>query len=151
MTVPMEQRSQATGQFVKFAVVGGLGFLADAGSLQLLISQGGVDPYGGRVLSFLAAVTLTWSLNRLYTFRTGGPHGAARQWLRYLGVSLLGVAVNYLVYAAMVFSIAGMADRLYLAVAAGSLAALPVNFFLSRSYAFSSRRMPAVFSNSTTG
>ena len=38
------------------------------GLLWLLLSSGAMGPYGGRVLSFLVAATVTWALHRSFTF-----------------------------------------------------------------------------------
>lgn len=46
-------------QFLRFALVGAVGFFVDAGVLQIAVRQIGSDPYVGRVLSFLAAASAT--------------------------------------------------------------------------------------------
>ena len=55
--------------------------------------------YVARVLSFLAAATATWALNRRYTFgaRQSGV-SLAREYLGYLLTMLGGAFVNYGVY-----------------------------------------------------
>jgi putative flippase GtrA len=52
-----------------FTLVGAAGFLIDAGMLLLLANVLGVNIYVARLLSWLAAATFTWLLNRTLTFR----------------------------------------------------------------------------------
>lgn len=121
------------GQLVRFTMVGGAGFLLDAALLQGLISLMGMDPYSARIFSFLGAATLTWALNRSYTFnmpkRDDSAHG---EWLRYTGLMVIGAIVNYATYAYFLITFP-MAERFpVLGVAAGSLAGLAINFATSR-------------------
>ncbi len=121
------------GQLLRFGVVGGIGFLADAGVLLAALALG-LDKYSGRVLSYLAAVTVTFALNRAWTFRDRQGSGAvAGQWARFAVLNLVGFAANYGTYALLV---ALTALHPVLAVAAGSLAGMGFNFVLSRRYVF---------------
>ena len=62
---------------LRFAVIGALGMPVDAGVLWLMTHRAGLDPYSGRVISWLCAATFTWIGNRNFTF------GASRRaWLR---------------------------------------------------------------------
>ena len=85
-------------QMWRFGVVGGIGFVVDSAVLMAAIALG-AGPYGGRVLSYLAAATTTWALNRAWTFRGRGAGPAHRQWARFLLVNLVGFALNYGTYA----------------------------------------------------
>lgn len=127
-------------QFLRFGVVGAAGFVVDAGTLWAVRLLWGLDPYSARVLSYLAAATATWALNRRYTFVGADRRGALGQWLRFLFANLGGGAVNYLTYALLISSTslpdlpAGLG--LTVAVGAGSLAGLLVNFVASRQLVF---------------
>ena len=116
-------------QFVRFCLIGALGFVIDAGVLQLLLQTVATNPYKARIFSFLAAASFTWICNRHYTFRTTNRASRA-EWLRYIGLMTLGALVNYAVYALCIASVAYAQP--WTAVAAGSVAALGVNFTLSR-------------------
>ena len=77
-------------QFLRFGVVGVIGFVVDAGTLAILLNLGlGLGLYGGRVVSFLLAMTVTWALNRRFTFRDDNPE-KAKQWARFAVVATLG-------------------------------------------------------------
>ncbi len=94
-------------KFMAFAVTGGLGFLADFAMLAFLIHSAGSNPFSARVLSILFAMTLTWLVNRRFTF---GPSGAAivMEGARYGGVSLAASLVNYSVYVLTIAAIPGI-------------------------------------------
>jgi len=126
-------------QFLRFGVVGTVGFVVDAAVLLLAIAAG-FGPYGGRVLSYLAAATTTWALNRVWTFRaaggTGGRQSVAGQWVRFLAVNLIGFAANYGTYALLIANVPAVAASPVLGVAAGALVGMFGNFALSRRYVF---------------
>jgi putative flippase GtrA len=119
-----------TGQFLRFGLVGTIGFIVDASVLRLVVSQLGLNLYIGRVISFLAAATVTWALNRTFTFRHKGARGT--QWLRFVMANALGGFVNFGTYAAMVSSMPFVHAHPVIAVAAGSIAGLGFNFTLSK-------------------
>jgi len=122
-------------QFLRFACVGALTFLVDAGVLAALLAAAPGRFYLGRVISYLAAASAGWWLNRRFTFEAGG--GKWRQWLHYLIANLSGGAANYAVYAALVAIVPLCRAYPEIAVAAGSLAGLVLNFAASRRFVFS--------------
>jgi putative flippase GtrA len=129
--------------------VGTLGFLTDAGMLWVGVRELGFGLYTGRVLSFAIGTTLTWALNRSFTFGDRrGTHPAHIEWARYLGASAFGALANYGTYAACVATIAVAGRHPTLAVAAGSVVGL---FFNYGSYSrFLYRRPPQVGSPAST-
>ncbi len=130
-------------QFFCFGVVGTIGFLADAGLLLALQSYTELGPYLGRVISFTVAATVTWALNRHFTFTSGLDTAWLRQWLRYLSVTLLGAGTNYAIYAALLQFGEATITRSLLAVAAGSLGGLAVNFTALKCFVFLPGRRPS--------
>ena len=54
-------------QMLSFGFIGVIGFLVDAGVLYGALLCG-LGLYAGRAVSYMAAVTVTWRLNRSYTF-----------------------------------------------------------------------------------
>src|SRR3546814_928871 len=127
--------------FARFALVGTIGFLVDAAVLSLLLHGAGIGPYLSRVISYLIAATTTWRLHRSFTFSDASPMPVGRQWLRFVGVNAFGGGVNYGVYALLIGTgDASSAIQPVLAVAAGSLTALLLNFVLSRLLVFPEAR-----------
>ena len=126
-------------QFAKFCVVGTIGFVADAGTLYLFMSVASLDPYTGRVFSFLFAATITWALNRNYTFRSSVAAPRTRQWARFVTANTVGGALNYGVYSALILSGGWFIKAPVLAVAVGSIVGLAFNFTVSRKIVFKPR------------
>lgn len=122
-------------QFGRFAVAGALGFLVDVAVLYGALALG-AGWVGGRLLSFLAATTLTWRLNRRHTFTaTASPW---REWLRYLASMAGGMLVNFLAYSALLAILPSAWWAPGLAVACGSAAGLGVNFASAKFFVFKS-------------
>lgn len=127
-------------QFFSFGLVGVAGFMVDAGVLTLMLRTTNAGPYLGRVVSFLCAATATWALNRAFTFRDHATHHTlGAQWLRFLAANAIGGCVNFGVYSLLVATVAVFSAMPVLAVAAGSLAGLVVNFTLSRTFVFAAK------------
>jgi putative flippase GtrA len=122
-------------QFLHFALIGALGFLVDAASLQAFLNIAGLDLYWARGGSFLIAVTFTWWMNRRFTFQSSD-NRLLLEWGRFLAANSLGGAVNLGTYAALVATLDLVASFPVLGVAVGSIAGLAVNFVGSRFFVF---------------
>ena len=123
-------------QLVLFSVGGVIGFIVDAGILQLLVGLFAWDRFSGRLISFLCAATATWIFNRHYTFRGSRPHSLWGEWLRYILAMSGGFACNFTAYTALVLWFDIDRQWLILAVGAGSIAGLWVNFIASRYWVY---------------
>jgi putative flippase GtrA len=124
---------------LRFAVIGALGMPVDAGVLWLVTHKLGLDPYSGRVASWLCAATFTWTGNRYFTFRQArarGIVGAAREWLRFLAANAVGGLVNVGLYSTLVRFAPPPVSNLYVALVVGVLAGLVFNFTLSKKLVF---------------
>ena len=126
-------------QFLLFAAVGAAGFIVDAVVLYTAMMACGLGPYVGRVVSYLAAATFTWSVNRRYTFADQASEFLLREWARFLAANAVGGLVNYATYAALLLTFPTAVRWPILGVAAGSIAGLVVNFALSRRLVFNAR------------
>jgi putative flippase GtrA len=131
----MLDRFPIIGQFLRFGVVGTAGFLVDTAVLYAMLALG-LGPYGGRVVSYLAAASATFALNRAWTFRAAARAPVARQWSAFVLLNLLGFAVNYGTYAVLLAGSATVAAYPVLGVAAGSIAGMFINFAVSRRFVF---------------
>ena len=118
-------------QFLRFCAVGAVGFVIDAGILQVLVASGHVNPYTARVGPFLAAASGTWWINRYYTFKVN-QQPTRVEWLRYVALMGLGAVVNYGAFALCIAFWVLAHTRPWLGVAVGSIAGLVVNFTTSR-------------------
>jgi len=123
-------------QILLFAVSGVLGFVVDAGIVQFLVREFAANPYGARVISFLAAATTTWGFNRKYTFAGHGGGSRRRELARYLVAMAAGFALNYGAYVACVMLWPLVRHWPAIGVAAGSVAGALVNFLSSKYWIF---------------
>lgn len=139
MVVLSAERRRMIGEFLRFGIVGTLGFFVDWGVLTAGMRLG-TGPWIGRVISYVAAASFTFSANRAWTFRnTERTRSLAQDWSLFLLVNLLGFACNYGTYAALLATVPLTREFPVIGVAAGSLAGLAGNFLLSKRYVFRGR------------
>ncbi|MFM0029609.1 GtrA family protein [Paraburkholderia madseniana] len=122
-------------QFLRFGVVGTIGFVVDAAVLYVMLwlSLGYVP---GRVVSFLCAAYATWRINRRFTFTPHEQRSQLREWINYLVAMSGGGLVNFLCYHVVMTSFKYQPFLPLLAVAAGSLAGMVVNFATAKLWVF---------------
>jgi putative flippase GtrA len=130
-------------QIAWFSIGGAVGFVVDAGVVQLLVSKLGADPYIGRLFSFLCAATATWLFNRRFTFSDRGDYTLFGEWVRYVVAMSAGFAVNYATYALVVYFSKFAHAWPAIAVAAGSVPGALVNFLGARHWVFHRPRAAA--------
>jgi len=123
-------------QFLRFALVGTIGFVIDVGVLYLALALFPVGPYAGRVISYMCAATSTWYLHRRITFRNRPSQAIGREWLKFVVLNGVGGLLNYVTYAAYLHYFAGSAFTPAIGVALGSAAGLSINYTLSRRVVF---------------
>lgn len=122
-------------RFLKFGVVGSLGFVWDTGTVY------GLRPFIGltaaTLLAYFIAATLNWILNRVWTFRGVGHHGhPVLQWLRFLSANSLGFFLNRGTVYTLFYVFPLCIQHPVIALAAGSFAGLIANFKLSQKVVF---------------
>jgi putative flippase GtrA len=122
--------------FLRFGLVGAVGFLVDGGVLQALVGLGNWGAIHARLLSFPVAVFATWLLNRHFTFSRTTVGTAGRSFARYAAVSLGGASINFLIYTVLVLSMAFMAALPIVPLAIASIVALAFNYLGSKHFAF---------------
>ena len=121
-------------QFIKFGVVGGIGFILDT------LSVYGFRPLMGLYLAGLAAYVIaatgTWAMNWLWTFRGLGTGSALRQWAKFMTANFAGFLLNRGTFFFLITAFPLVAASPVIAVAAGSMAGMIVNFGLSQRIVF---------------
>jgi putative flippase GtrA len=127
---------QSLPGFLRFGLVGTVGFLADGGLLQALVSLADWGVIQARILSFPVAVFSTWLLNRHFTFDQANDGAAGRSFARYVAVSLGGASVNFVIYTVLVLSVSPMAALPIMPLAIASIVALAFNYFGSKHFVF---------------
>jgi putative flippase GtrA len=121
-------------QFLRFGVVGGVGFVVDTATVYSLLHWWGL--YGAGVAGFVTAASANWLLNRIWTFRGQGTGPAHRQWAMFMVTNLAGFVLNRGTYVLLVTFVAIAARQPVIAIAAGAVAGMFVNFSLSRRLVF---------------
>ena len=99
-----------------FAVVGGAGFLVDAGVLALLLHVSPLGPFSARIVAIAAAMLVTFWLNRTFTFGRSD-RSLAVEGTRYGGVGISAALLNYAVYAVILLVFPAVWPVLAVAVA----------------------------------
>lgn len=122
-------------QFLRFGSVGFVGFLFDAGTVYGTKEMIGL--YGAGVLAYFVAATVTWWLNRIWTFRgLGGGGSIVRQWATFMSANFVGFLCNRGVYMLLITFSPLCQRHPVLAVMGGIPAGMLFNFQLSRRVVF---------------
>lgn len=132
-----EFRTQIRRQVFRYLQVGFAGFVADICVLALLIYAMGFGEtdtglVGSRVVSFLAAISVTFLLNAGYTF---GSSVRGSSFTGYVLIQSLGAAINLGTYTVLVLY-GPLNQAPLVALVIGSAAATTSNFFLVRKFVY---------------
>ena len=119
-------------QLVKFALVGGSGYVVNLVVFALLSEVAGLHHIPAAVGAFCVAVTNNFLLNRHWTFRARDGH-AGFQAARFFAVSLVGLGFNLAVLELLV-SVAEVPELPAQALAVAM--AMPVNFIGNKLWTF---------------
>lgn len=121
----------------RFACVGTVGFVVDAATVGLLhLSLGALWAQG---CGYLLAVTVTWLLNRCWTFAGRGRASKWREWIHYVGANGWGALLNNAVYVLAIEGSPWFTRYPEMAVALGSLAGMGANYLAAKHWIFSKR------------
>jgi putative flippase GtrA len=129
-------QSRLRREALRFAMIGSIGFLVDAAVLTGLVSGLGWGLYEARGVSFSLAVSVTWYLNRRFTFTERRSADRKREYARYVAVQIIGALINLGVYALVASGFPALAAYPVIPLAAGSSVAMLFNFLASRRFAF---------------
>jgi putative flippase GtrA len=132
-SVTVAQRHVIT-QFLRFAIVGAIGFVIDTATVYAV--RGLLGLYGAGLAGYVTAATGNWLFNREWTFRGQGSGPAHRQWAMFMVANLAGFVLNRGSYALLVTFASMAARQPVIAIAVGAVAGMFVNFSLSRRLVF---------------
>jgi putative flippase GtrA len=124
-------------ELLRFAVVGAVGFLVN--TIAVTATSYVVDLYTTGAIGWLVAVTVSWYLNRNWTFRRAQKRGAGIEWVKFVCANSAGFMAYLAAYSAAIAWCSMCGRWPVCAVALGSLAGLCINFALSRKLVFTSR------------
>jgi putative flippase GtrA len=136
--MPPAHRKEAK-RFIKFAIVGGVGFVIDTGMLSLLVFVFGLSTDKRRLLakgmSFTLAVISNFIWNRRWTYPESRSKPIGRQLAQFFALNLIGLGINLGVFAltdALLTPLLGPVLALYGAQVAAVGVAMFWNFAANR-------------------
>jgi putative flippase GtrA len=121
-------------QFLRFAAVGAAGLVVDTATVYA--TRHALGLYGAGLLAYVTAASCNWLLNRAWTFKGRGSGPLHRQWAMFMVTNLAGFVLNRGTYVALVTFVPVAAEQPVIAIVAGSIAGMFVNFNLSRRLVF---------------
>ena len=124
-------------RFRRFVSVGAAGFLVEAILLQSLVSLADMHAFPALLIAFGVAVTLTWLLNRSYTFKVDKPHNFV-EWVKYTAVNSAGGIIHLAVYGALVYYSPLLQQYPLIPLVISSAVAAVFNYSMSSSLVFNS-------------
>ena len=81
-------------RFVKFLIVGTIGFVVDFGTLTFLIEVVGLPTLVANTISFSAAVISNFTLNRFWTYPDSRSKRISVQLVQFAAVNIVGLVLN---------------------------------------------------------
>jgi putative flippase GtrA len=123
-------------QFLKFGIIGMLGFVVDWCFFHIALDRLGFNRYTSAAFSFPFAVTATWIGNRLFTFRGQNSGSVHMQWLRFFAVCAVGFIINRGTFSLLTCSIPLVYQYPVLGLLGGTGAGMFFNFFFARKLVF---------------
>ena len=130
-------------KFVRFAMVGGLGFCVDGGLMTLLMVSG-LEVLWARCISFSSAVTVTLLFNRLWTFESARHTGKKKEYLTYFFTQVVGAGINLSLFFILLDKHPLFRSIPLIPLAAGAGLSLMFTFLVSRKIVFRSGTADAV-------
>ncbi|MBU2737963.1 GtrA family protein [Acidithiobacillus concretivorus] len=127
-------------EIVRFGISGVAGFVVDTGIVVIFTRELGLGPIVAQVIAFTVAVTVTWLINRHWTFAEHASENWLHEWTRYVAANSVGAVVNNGIYAILVLTAVLFSKTPVLAVAAGSMAGMGFNFASSKLMVFKPMR-----------
>lgn len=133
--MPRGRGREELSLFLKFGMVGAVGFLVDAAVLQAGLALGQPAQLA-RVLSILAAMQATFLLNDSFVFRRHRRRSAPKRWLGFMAANAFGALCSYAVFVLLVGTGLPVISEPLPALAAASGLSWAVNYAGSRVLAF---------------
>ncbi|MBI4426498.1 MAG: GtrA family protein [Candidatus Kerfeldbacteria bacterium] len=126
-------------QFIKFSIVGVVNTLTSSAVYLLMTRPVGLDPLVGNAIAFAVAVTVSFTLNKLWTFRDRSPD-YHRQYALFFVISGVGfVSSETIIF--VLHKLLGLHDLA--AFAAAVITVMFWNFSANRAWTFADRRVVA--------
>jgi putative flippase GtrA len=126
---------------LKFALVGGTGFIVDASVLILLYEVLQLDLFIARALAFFVAATSNWILNRLFTFSDRDLMGnKSAEWMRFVSSALVSAVPNLGLFSLLMLLLPETLPWIFVAMACGILVGYFCNYQLAKHWVYKSAK-----------
>lgn len=136
------ERFPWTRQFIKFCMVGATGLLVDTAVFAIGTEFFRLDPRFAAIPAFAVAVTWTYTMNRIWTFRAQGTGAVPVSYFTFVSVCFFGLCLRLAVmHLLMEYAGLGEFPLYYIANLAGILVATVSNFLGSKYIAFRKSRV----------
>lgn len=126
-------------RFLKFMVVGTIGFVVDFGTLNLLVLLANLNLIVANTISFTLAVLSNFTWNRLWTYPDSRSKPIRSQLVQFFVVNVVGWGINTGVLALLTPLFFNLVGRLgyNIAKAIATIIVLFWNFFVNRYWTYS--------------
>ncbi|RTZ15816.1 GtrA family protein [Vibrio aquaticus] len=122
-------------RLIKFAIVGGVGFIADASTFFVSHYLFQLHIFSARVIAFFIAATVTWLGNRLFTFNNKDV-GITAQWFKFMLGACVSAIPNFMVFKSILFMVGDEGIAPMMALVVGILAGMVSNYLISSFWVF---------------
>ncbi|MCG9582935.1 GtrA family protein [Vibrio tubiashii] len=119
----------------RFAVIGCIGFVADALVFSALFYLADTPIMIARVIAFVCAATVTWIGNRIFTFQNTEQQ-VFQQWIKFMCGASLSALPNFLVFRLLSYVLGEVERGPLIALVAGILVGMVSNYLLSSRWVF---------------
>lgn len=128
----------ALPQWLRFGIVGAIGFVIDTGLLSLCFNVFGLGALLGRVPGFVLSVLATWYLNSCFTFKQAQML-KLKNFMHYFLSNIVGMSINWSIYTLCLYSHPIFLVYPFLAVIPASGTAMFFNYNMAKFVLFVKR------------
>ena len=129
----LQQRHPA----LKFALVGGSGFVVDACVLMLLYQWLQIDLLVARAAAFFVAASSNWLLNRVFTFSDRDLSGKkTSEWMRFVVSAIAAAVPNIGIFYLLMLALPETLPWIFFAMGCGILAGYVCNYQLAKHWVY---------------
>ena len=115
-------------QFIKFGIVGVLGFIVDSSLLIYCVDNLEFNIVVSRLISFSCAVFVTWGINRIFTFKYDNKSNKSKEYSKYFFIQVLGAMINFSIFITLIYMVDALKSMLLIPLFVGAIVSLFFNF-----------------------
>jgi dolichol-phosphate mannosyltransferase len=129
-------RFPQAAEIIQFSAVGSSGVIVDLSFFLSLTYVARIDHQLARAMSFVAAASWNWFLNRWFTFVAGREKQWGQQWLQFLIAASVGFTANWGSYKLLTDYVPYFTEHHFVAFFIGILLGMGSNYTLCRWFVF---------------